>query len=331
MSAEFVMPPRETLYTPRELFAGFDPGVPGSLGQTPDFRAYLAAEQQGQRAPAAPGVAEGRALHDVSITRALGRELEGEKPVAIMGGHGQSRRSADYDLVARIANSLAAEGLLVLSGGGPGAMEATHLGARIPPAQLDDALGMMAAAEVADFPLVSGTQLVRDGAFDPAALESVQRWIAPAIALASRTEDAAGRSIGIPTWQYGHEPPTPFATRQAKYYQNSIREDGLLAVAVYGIIYAPGSAGTLQEVFQDAAQNFYAEDGLVSPMVFLDLEGKWSTVVPILRKLFAKQDTSFIYAVDSAAEAVAAIMSHRDAIDAWASSKLGRNLAMRKG
>jgi predicted Rossmann-fold nucleotide-binding protein len=330
MSAEFVMPPRRTLYTPTELFAGFDPDLPGSLGRTPDFRAYLAAEQQGQRAPENAGVAEGRALHDVSITRALGAELEGEKPIAIMGGHGQSRRSADYGLVARIAHSLA-DDFLVLSGGGPGAMEAAHLGARFAGHPLEPALNEMAAAEVADFPLTSGTQLVRDGAFDPAALESVQRWIAPAIAFASRTEDAAGRSIGIPTWQYGHEPPTPFATRQAKYYQNSIREDGLLAVAVYGIIYAPGSAGTLQEVFQDAAQNFYAEDGLVSPMVFLDLEGKWASVVPILETLFAGQERSFIHIVDSAEEAVAAIRSHRDAVDAWAQSKLERNLAVRKG
>jgi predicted Rossmann-fold nucleotide-binding protein len=36
-----------------------------------------------------------------------------------------------------------------------------------------------------------------------------------------------------------------------------------------GIIYTPGSAGTLQEIFQDAAQNHYETFGYASPMVFL--------------------------------------------------------------
>ena len=319
-----VMPPRSTLYTPAELFAGFDPAVAGSLGATPDFQAYLDAERQGQRAPEDAGVAEARALHDVSITRALATELDGERPVAIMGGHGQSRDSPDYELVARIAHRLADE-FLVLSGGGPGAMEAAHLGARFAGRPLEPALRTMAATPVPAFPLLSGTELVRGGAFVPDALERVQQWIAPAIELADQTRDGAGRSIGIPTWQYGHEPPTPFATLQAKYYQNSIREDGLLAVAVYGIVYAPGSAGTLQEVFQDAAQNFYAEDGLVSPMVFLDLEGKWSAVVPILRQLFG--DDSALHVVTTAEDAVDALLSHRAAIDAWARGRITRRIA----
>ncbi len=66
------------------------------------------------------------------------------------------------------------------------------------------------------------------------------------------------KSVGIPTWLYGHEPPAVFATHIAKYFANSIREDGLLAIANHGVIFAPGSAGTTQEIFQDAAQNHYA-------------------------------------------------------------------------
>ena len=76
---------------------------------------------------------------------------------------------------------------------------------------------------------------------------------------------------------YGWEPTTVFAADIGKYFQNSIREDGLLAAATHGIVFAEGSAGTLQEVFQDAAQNFYrsfpappeAGSGIFSPMVFL--------------------------------------------------------------
>jgi hypothetical protein len=80
------------------------------------------------------------------------------------------------------------------------------------------------------------------------------------------TQDAC-KSIGIPTWLYGHEPPAPFATHIAKYFANSVREDGLLAIARHGVIFAPGSAGTTQEVFQDAAQNHYANQGVYSPMI----------------------------------------------------------------
>ena len=63
-----------------------------------------------------------------------------------------------------------------------------------------------------------------------------------------------------------------FANHVAKYFSNSIREDGLLAIARYGIIFAPGRAGTTQEIFQDACQNHYASYQEVSPMVFLGTE-----------------------------------------------------------
>jgi hypothetical protein len=43
----------------------------------------------------------------------------------------------------------------------------------------------------------------------------------------------------------------------------------LLAISVYGIVYAPGSAATTQEVFADAAQNHYGTFDYISPMVFL--------------------------------------------------------------
>ncbi|MGI8754319.1 MAG: LOG family protein, partial [Acidimicrobiales bacterium] len=119
------------------------------------------------------------------------------------------------------------------------------------------------------------------------------------------------RSIGIPTWLYGHEPPTPLASAHAKYFENSVREDGLLAIAKAGVIYAQGSAGTLQEVFQDAAQNYYGSvDGVRSPMVFLDLDECWSVRRPVrllLEGLFDEDQEQLVHFVDNAADAVAAI------------------------
>ena len=40
-------------------------------------------------------------------------------------------------------------------------------------------------------------------------------------------------------------------------------------IAKHGVIFAPGSAGTRQEVFQDAAQNHYGTAGYYSPMIML--------------------------------------------------------------
>ena len=45
----------------------------------------------------------------------------------------------------------------------------------------------------------------------------------------------------------------------------------MLAVATAGIVFAPGGAGTMQEIFQDAAQNAYRTFGR-SPMAFLDTQ-----------------------------------------------------------
>jgi hypothetical protein len=78
-----------------------------------------------------------------------------------------------------------------------------------------------------------------------------------------------GTSLGVPTWFYGHEPPNVWASQIAKLFDNSIREEGLLALASHGIIFAPGNAGTVQEIFQDGCQNYYRTCGHASPMILL--------------------------------------------------------------
>lgn len=80
-------------------------------------------------------------------------------------------------------------------------------------------------------------------------------------------------SLALPTWHYGHEPFTPFATHVAKYFLNSIREDVLLTLASCGIIFSEGRGGTIQEVFQDAGQVYYRDTDNKAPitsMLFLD-------------------------------------------------------------
>ena len=89
----------------------------------------------------------------------------------------------------------------------------------------------------------------------------------------------SGRSLGIPTWHYGHEPPNPFSSAIAKYFRNAIREDVLLQVCRGGIVFLPGAAGTVQELFQAACSNYYASAETVAPMVLVGRE-HWTDVLP---------------------------------------------------
>ena len=94
-------------------------------------------------------------------------------------------------------------------------------------------------------------------------------WLASAFKVKRLYQQRKFVSLGIPTWLYGHEPTTPFATHVAKFFENSIREDSILTLAYGGIVYTPGSAGTMQEIFQDAVQNHYLSFGFSSPMIFM--------------------------------------------------------------
>ena len=138
-------------------------------------------------------------------------------------------------------------------------------------------------------------------------------WLASAFEVMARyPRDEKYCSIGIPTWFYGHEPATPFASHIAKYFDNSIREDGLLAIAKGGVIYSPGSAGTMQEVFQDAAQNHYETFGFASPMVFLGRE-HWTKTMPVYPLLVQLQAAGryknlILSLADTADEAAAEIL-----------------------
>lgn len=284
-----VLPFRSELYTPDELFAGFTLDDPASYATTPDLLAY-----RSTLLPPNREVGMLRALHDQSVTEQRTTMLEGRRVVAVMGGHALARDADAYRQVAALARSLTRAGFLVVSGGGPGAMEATHLGALLATAgdpALDEAIAELAA--VPRFPDTSGL-VGPDGVFDIDVLAALHRWQRPAFTLLEEVDPTGrGESLAIPTWFYGHEPPTPFATSIAKYFSNPLREDGLLSIAVDGVIYAPGRAGTVQEIFQDASQNVYrVVDGRFSPMAFLDTDGCWTRtlpVLPVLQELFGPE------------------------------------------
>ncbi|MBA2523532.1 MAG: hypothetical protein H0V25_09415 [Solirubrobacterales bacterium] len=181
-------------------------------------------------------------LHDTAMTDATFELIrpEGGEPrrvVGIMGGHAVLRDAPEYEAVVRLGYGLTEAGFFVVTGGGPGAMEAGNLGAFLTRAGTADTV-VDAVATLATAPTVE-----HPGYGDAA--EEVHRRYAGS--------GQGGESLAIPTWLYGHEPIGRFATHIAKYFANSIREDGLLQIADEGVVFAPGGPGTIQEIFQDAA------------------------------------------------------------------------------
>ena len=205
-----------------------------------------------------------RALHDFAIGHYLDEFLNGYDPrqvVGVMGGHGVLRTSAEYRQVVELSKELTERDTLMVTGGGPGVMEATHLGAWMagrPMAEIDEALKILSEAP---------------GFKD-------EGWLQTAFEVIRRYPQERYHSLGIPTWLYGHEPSAAFATDIAKYFDNSIRENTILTVAFGGIVFTPGSAGTMQEVFQEAVQNHYLSFGYASPMVFLGRKF-WTEDIPV--------------------------------------------------
>ncbi len=258
-------PFRAQLYTPEELLGGYERGCPETYANTVDGGTYQQYVDEGKDDNMDVRITLARRLHDHAISDALQEYLVGKKVVAIMGGHNMGRDNPMYLEVARLARDLVHQGFLPASGGGPGAMEATHLGAWFaerPDSELQDAVGTLAKAP---------TYVPQDAWLD-AAFEVMEKY-----PVTSRTRCD---SLGVPTWLYGHEPPTCFALHIAKYFANSVREEGLLAIARNGVVFSPGSAGTIQEIFQDATQNHYKTFGHASPMIFFGTV-YWTHTKPI--------------------------------------------------
>lgn len=317
-------PLRSSLYTSMELLSGFAADRPASFADTVDFQSYRYFTANGGACPTDAYAGMMQALHDHSITRAITvfLHLLDAPTVAIMGGHDEIRGSANYSAVVDIARALTRCGCLVASGGGPGAMEATHLGALLAHTSDDDVTHALKQLQTrATLPAGAAAVVSCTGAVDSAIVHRLHEWVKPAYEIAQTFVDSGGRSIAVPTWYYGCEPLSPLATDVAKYFQNSIREDMLLSLAANGIIYTAGAAGTLQEVFQNAAQNYYPRnDQPFAPMIFLG-EQFWTEklpVLPVLSALFVGRNRltrpefdRLVRIVDTAEEAVDALLEHR--------------------
>ncbi|MFY1696893.1 MULTISPECIES: LOG family protein [unclassified Solwaraspora] len=265
------------LYTPADLAAGFaEHGADGMY----DNLVYQHFRQHGG---ALPEIREALAqrLHDHAIDNALTDAtrswIDAYGPasvVGVMGGHAVVRGSAPYRLAATLGWELTRAGRLIVTGGGPGVMEAANLGAYL---SGHDAEELTAAIDL----LATAPHYADQQPYTAAALAVRDRYpVAGADGTAADLGWARAGGLAIPTWLYGHEPANLFAGRVAKYFCNAVREDTILRLARGGIVFAPGRAGTVQEVFQAATKTFYGTDGASGPYIFLD-RTFWTEALPV--------------------------------------------------
>ncbi|NMO57459.1 hypothetical protein HH310_40610 [Actinoplanes sp. TBRC 11911] len=298
-----------TLYTPEDLSFGFAEGGFAGMYDTVVYQHFV------DHGGAAPDIREALAqrLHDAGIDNALGKALatwvgshNAAHAVGIMGGHAAARGSEAYRMAATLAWRLASIGRLVVTGGGPGVMEAANLGAYFaarPAPQLQVAIDMLAAAP--HFP--------DHDPYTAAAIAVRKRYPAPPAAVTDVLGKLRHGGLALPTWLYGHEPANLFAGQIGKYFSNAVREDSILRLSRGGIVFAPGWAGTVQEIFQAATKTFYQTDGPSGAFVFLGVE-HWRAlpVEALLRPLLAKSphgDQSHLVVVTDSLDVAMAALS----------------------
>ncbi len=287
-----VRPYRGSLYTAAELYDGL---AEHGYERTTDARAYAWLQDAAIRHDAYTTVL--RAIHDDAMTDALVDVVSERRVVGVMGGHALARGTVPFAEAARLGFVLAEAGYVVATGGGPGAMEAANLGA-------------WCRAEVQLTPALEALATV------PHFADGIGPWAQAGLDVVLGTygsQDAPGplRSLGIPTWHYGHEPPNVFGDLIAKFFSNALREDLLLHHSTSGLVVLPGAAGTVQEVFQMATRQYYEVDGRVPPVVLVGRE-HWTTHLPVfpLLQALARDRTMAdrVHLVDSVDEAAAVLL-----------------------
>ena len=233
---------RGRLYTADELYD--DPSYARSL----DGRAYSWSQDAHARDDALA-----IALHDHAIDDALATWTARRHLVGVMGAHAAERGTAAYAGAARLGHLLGRDHV-VATGGGPGAMEAANLGASLaarPAEALDEALPSSPRCRRSGPRSTPGCgPRSRPGTCTPDPADS---WASPPGTTATSRRTCSPRRSRSTS-----------ATRPARR--------SCSRCATQASSSSPGAGGTVQEIFQDACENYYADESSVAPMVLVGRE-----------------------------------------------------------
>ena len=284
------------VYSAATLYKGYDHHRPETFATCYDQAVYKFFIIEG-KITTDPKESMARASHDHYVLQGiydLFRKYDPRQVVGVMGGSAMKRTDDAYRQIVLIAKHLTEAGSLMVSGGGSGAMEATSLG------------GFLAGRDDSDIDQALEILVQAPDYHSPGYMETAFEVID------KLPSTGQYNCLAIPTWLYGHEPTAPFASHIGKLFWNSVREDILLTVSFGGIIFTPGSAGTMQEIFQEAVQNHYLTLGIASPMVFLG-EEFWTETMPAYAMLKHLSETGryknlLLSITDDPATAVATIL-----------------------
>jgi predicted Rossmann-fold nucleotide-binding protein len=183
--------------------------------------------------------------------------------------------------MAYLARELARKGFLIVTAGGPGLMEAAHVGVAFSSTDddnhLENAIAILSQAPVT--PALDGL-FDKDGSIKGMKRKSMvvaRNWLAKALKAREVAPSVVPVSLAVSSWLHGAKSTTPFATHHAKYFRSSLGNEPLIQCSRAGIIYGRGGGGTMSEMMKDIGRAYYAKKlHHVTPMIFFDREAFWS-------------------------------------------------------
>jgi uncharacterized protein (TIGR00730 family) len=206
--------------------------------------------------------------------------------VCIFGSARIKSESPQYAQVAALAEKLSRKGIDILTGGGPGLMEAANLGAQ--QGSLSNRNSFTKSSEAAQ-------------QFHENSTEHVYR---------------PGKSYGI-SIELPFEPiPNRHLDIKRHHHKFSSRLDDFVRLS-HAIIVTPGGVGTLLELFF-CWQLIQVKHVPIRPIILIDRsywEGivQWLRDFPLERALVSPQDFEYVTIADSVDEACSLIFEHHDA------------------